>query len=188
MELYPLPAEHPFHLIGNIMGATQRNYLNSSSVLLGLPPQLPVDLLAKEDPLLSCDFLTLYWNSKSWCLDCSIVNLVKLRTTFPRILFPLWFLVRVGQKRNLHETWEAEAKHWPGLSEGFFTVRCSQSHNKRGPVSALARTPRVLFTFSVCLSPASVFLFPEAHTCNSSLEVCSQATRVSQNHWEFMAS
>lgn len=46
--------------------------------------------------------------------------------------------------------------HWTSLSEGLFIVRYIKGQNQRRPVSALARTPRVHLTFSVCLSPASV--------------------------------
>lgn len=62
-------------------------------------------------------------------------------------------VLSVDQKKILHEIWEAEMKHWTSLSEGLFTVGYIKGHNQRGPVSALARSPRVPLTFSVCLPP-----------------------------------
>lgn len=62
----------------------------------------------------------------------------------------------VGQRRNLHEMWEAGVKPWPSLSEGLLRVRYSKSPNQRNSICTLARCPGSLFTFSLYLLLASV--------------------------------
>ena len=80
------------------------------------------------------------------------VNFVKLRTLFLRTSYSVWFLLRVYQKKNLHEIWKVRVKQrpWPSEvhgsqtdgevhcgSQAVFALPCSVSSSSSRQLAAL---------------------------------------------------